>query len=458
MQEVFAGFLAHTDYEIDRFLKNLDDLGVRDNTLVLYIVGDNGPSAEGSLVGSTNETTMINGFHLPSTKDAQLDELGGPNTYGHYPVGWAWAGSTPFQYFKQVASHLGAMRNPLVVSWPQRIKDKGGLRTQFHHVNDVMPTILEAAHIPVPRMVNGVPQKSLDGVSMLYSFDHPETPSTHHTQYFEIFGRRSLYHDGWWADANHGVMPWETNKFGTTNGDYKRDVWQLYNLDKDFSQATDLAAKDPQKLTEMQALFDQEAWRNNLYPLMDQDDTSINPNTKVERPSPRSGRNRFVLYPGMSRLRFEVAPNTLNRSYRIAADVELASGQTADGVLLANGGRFGGYALYVRQGKPVFAYNYFNIDRTSIESDTTLPAGKSEIRFEFAYEGGRPGSGGMGTLYINGKAVASGRIAKTIAARVSADSGDAMDIGEDTGTPVSDVYQSPFKFNAGLKDVVVELK
>lgn len=453
MQEVYAGFLAHTDYEIGRFLKSLDELGVRDNTLIFYIVGDNGPSAEGSPIGSVNETLMENGIVPPPTKDAKLDELGGPNTYGHYPTGWAWAGSTPFQYFKQVSSHLGAMRNPLIVSWPAHIKDKGGLRTQFHHVNDVMPTVLEATGIAAPRVVNGVEQKSLDGVSMVYSFDHPEAPSPHHTQYFEIFGRRSLYHDGWWADANHGVMPWETYKYGAGGSDYDHDKWELYNLDKDFSQSNDLASKNPQKLKEMQALFDQEAWRNHLYPLVDK----VVLSDVGTRPSPVRGRDRFVFYPGMNRLRFEVAPNLLNKSYRITAEVEVPSGATAEGVLLANGGRFGGYALYVKQGKPVFVYNYFNIDRTSVESAETLPAGKSEIRFDFAYDGGRPGSGGTATLYINGKAVGSGRIVRTIPARVSADSGDAMDIGEDTGTPVSDAYQVPNRFKGVIKQVVVEL-
>lgn len=453
MQEVYAGFLAHTDDEIGHFLEGLDELGVRDNTLVFYIVGDNGPSAEGSPVGSLNETLMINGIVPPPTKDVDLDVLGGPNTYGHYPTGWAWAGSTPFQYFKQVSSHLGAMRNPLIVSWPARIKDKGGLRSQFHHVNDVMPTILEATGIVAPRVVNGIGQKSIDGVSMVYSFDHPEAPSTHHTQYFEIFGRRSLYHDGWWAGADHGVMPWETYKYGTAGSDYAQDVWQLYNLDKDFSQSNDLSRKNPQKLKEMQTFFNQEAQRNHLYPLVDK----VVLSDLGTRPSPVRGRDHFVFHPGMNRLRFEVAPNLLNKSYRISADVEVPSGPMAEGVLLANGGRFGGYALYVKQGRPVFIYNYLNIERTSIEATETLPVGKSEIRFEFVNDGGRPGAGGTGSLFINGKSVGSAHIGKTIPARVSADSGDAMDIGVDTGTPVSDAYQVPNRFNGMLKQVVVDL-
>ncbi len=451
LQEVYAGFLAHTDHEVGRLLATLDQLGVRDNTLVVYIVGDNGASAEGSPTGTTNELIPINGL-TPKVKDvmAHLDELGGPLTYSHYPSGWAWAGSTPFKYFKQVVSHLGAMRNPVVVSWPKRIKDTGGLRSQYHHVVDVMPTILEAVGVPVPEVVNGAQQLPMDGVSMLYSFDHAQTPSPRKTQYFNLWAHRSIYHDGWMASSLYGHLPWEIGKGApASRGGLDSAPWELYNLNADFSQAHNLAAQNPAKLEELKALFWQEAENNQGLPVVEQ--LGVAPRL----PSLTRGRTSFTFYPGTVRVREAVAPRVLNRAHTISADVVVPR-HGAQGMLLTQGGRHNGYALYVRNGRLTYAYNYFGLQRTVLQAKEPLPAGPVQVRYEFTPDQPRPGSGGVGKLFVNGKAVAEGHIPVTIPARISLD--ETLDVGEDHGTPVVEDYQTPFRFQGGLKSVTVELR
>lgn len=450
LQEVYAGFLAHTDHEIGRLVEALDELGVRDNTLFIYIVGDNGASAEGTPYGTTNELLPINGL-TPDLDDslAQFDQLGGAMTYSHFPSGWAWAGSTPFQYFKQVVSHLGAVRNPVVISWPQRIKDKGGLREQFHHVIDVTPTILEAAGIPAPEQVHGAKQLPMDGVSMLYSFDQSQAQSLRETQYFNIWGHRAIYHDGWLASSLHGHMPWEIGKGKTGTSDLDQAAgWELYDLENDFSQSVNLADKHPAKVEELKALFWQEAERNNGLPVVEQ--------VGVARrfPSVTEGRTSFIYYPGVVRLREAVAPRVLNRAHSITAEVEI-SRDGADGVLLTQGGRHNGYALYILNGRLVYTYNYFGIERTSIQMKERLPAGVLTLRYEFTPDSAERGAGGLGRLFVNDKPVAEGHIGKTIPARISLD--ETFDVGEDHGTPVVEDYSTPFRFQGKLQKVTVDL-
>lgn len=448
LQEVFAGFLAHTDHEVGRLVAALDELGVRENTLFIYIIGDNGASAEGTPFGTTNELLPINGL-TPDGADALrlFDELGGPLTYSHFPSGWAWAGSTPFQYFKQVASHLGAMRNPMVVSWPQRIVDVGGLREQFHHVVDVMPTILQAVGVPIPEQVHGAKQLPVDGLSMLYSFDKPQAPSERRIQYFNIWAHRAIYKDGWMASSTHGHMPWEIGKGQSATG-VDSAVWELYNLESDFSQANDLASEHPAKLEELKALFWQEAERNNGLPVVEQ----IGVARKL--PSLTAGRSRFVFYPGMVRLREAAAPVVLNRAHSIEAEVVLPSDKN-QGALLTQGGRHNGYALYLLDGHLVYSYSYFGLQRTSIKSKAPLPAGEHTLRYEFKPDSEQRGAGGVGRLFVNDQLVGEGHIEKTIPARISLD--ETLDVGEDHGTPVVEDYQTPFRFNGELKKVIVEL-
>lgn len=450
LQEVYAGFLAHTDHQVGRLVETLDELGELDNTLFIYIVGDNGASAEGTPYGTTNELIPINGL-TPDLDDslAQFDQLGGPMTYSHFPSGWAWAGSTPFQYFKQVVSHLGAVRNPVVISWPQRITEKGGLREQFHHVVDVTPTILEAAGVPVPDQVYGAEQLPMDGVSMLYSFDQSQAQSTRKTQYFNIWGHRAIYHDGWMASSLHGHMPWQIGRGKTATRDLDQAAgWELYDLENDFSQSVNLADKHPAKVEELQALFWQEAERNNGLPVAEQ--------IGVARrfPSVTQGRTSFAYYPGVVRLREAVAPRVLNRAHSITAEVEMPR-DGADGILLTQGGRHNGYALYVLNGRLVYTYNYFGIERTSIQSKEALPAGALTLRYEFTPDSSEPGAGGLGRLFVNDEAVSEGRIKRTIPARISLD--ETFDVGEDHGTPVTEEYSTPFRFQGQLQKVIVDL-
>jgi len=448
MMEVYAAALSYCDTQMGRILDAITDMGELDNTLVIYIQGDNGASAEGTPQGLLNEMSIFN--NIPedfSQVLAHMDDLGGPTTFNHYPVGWAHAMDTPFQWTKQIASHFGGTRNGLVISWPARIKDKGGIRTQFSSVIDIYPTVLEAVGVQSPSMLNGVPQKPVEGVSMVYTFDDAKAASKHRTQYFEMFGNRAIYNDGWVAATTPPVLPWVMGQTPNVN-DYK---WELYNVENDFSEANDLAAQEPKKLRELQDLFWAEASKYNVLPL---DNSRIERFDVSLRPSLAQGRTEFTYYPGMVRIPEGSAPDFKNKSYRTTADVEIPE-SGAEGVLMTQGGRFNGLGLYLLQGKPVFHYNLVGVDRTTIAAKDALSPGKHTIIVDFKYDGGGIGKGGVASLTVDGKDVASGKLARTIPFRVSAD--ETLDIGEDTGTPVSEDYRVPFKFTGTLDKVVVDL-
>ncbi|MFN9644128.1 MAG: arylsulfatase, partial [Cyanobacteriota bacterium] len=456
MMEVYAAALAHADYQIGRVIQSVADMGKLDNTMILFIQGDNGASAEGSLQGMSNEGGVaFNG--APESLEyllSQIDNLGGPLTYNHYPVGWAHAMNTPFQWAKQVASHFGGTRNGLVISWPETIKDQGAIRPQFHHVIDVLPTILQAAHVPFPKEINGVKQKPVEGKSMLYTFDDPKAPSHRTTQYFEMMANRAIYHDGWVAATTPLRLPWVLIGSEPSPDDFK---WELYNINKDFTQSNNLAESNPGKLKELQAVFDKEAKKYNVYPLDSSAAARLNP---AIRPSLTRGRTSFTYYAGMIRIPDGSAPDTKNTSYTITADVDL-SDSDASGILATQGGRFGGWALLLDDGTPEFAYALSNQPqhKTRIVSDSSLSSGKHTIQVTFVYDGGGRGKGGVGTLLIDGKKVAEKRIERTIPNRISMD--ETLDIGEDTGTPVVEDYADamPFRFTGGaLEKVTIDLK
>lgn len=445
LMEAYAAYTAQTDYEVGRVLDALEQVGQLNNTLVFWIVGDNGASMEGTPYGSFNELAALAGIREdPAFLVQHLDEIGGPTAYNHYPVGWAWAMNTPFQWGKQVASHLGGVRNPLVVAWPDRIKDQGGLRSQFHHVIDVVPTILEAAKVPEPTEVNGVKQKPVEGVSMLYSVDDANARDTRQVQYFEMLGNRALYKDGWIASVRHGRLPWTVGSV-----DFDQDTWELYDLESDFSQYSDLSAKHPDKLRELQEVFWAEAEKYQVLPLDDRLAERFDP---AHRPSLIEGRTVFTYYDG-ARLTDSTAAPTQNRSFTIAAELDIPEGG-ANGTLVAAGGVPGGIALYVKDGRPVFESNYVG-QRIKIGSAEALAAGPNAVRMEFRYDGGGLGRGGTVSLFINGKLVATGRLEVTNwVGKYSAD--ETFDIGQDTGSPVSADYASPNRFTGTLKKVVID--
>jgi arylsulfatase A-like enzyme len=448
MMEVYAAALSYCDAQMGRILDAIAGEGELDNTLVIYIQGDNGASAEGTPQGLLNEMSIFN--NIPEDFNqvlAHMDDLGGPTTFNHYPVGWAHAMDTPFQWTKQIASHFGGTRNGLVISWPARIKDKGGIRTQFSSVIDIYPTILEAVGVQSPSMLNGVPQKPVEGVSMVYTFDDAKAASKHRTQYFEMLGNRAIYNDGWVAATTPPILPWVMGQTPNVN-DYK---WELYKVENDFSEANDLAAQEPKKLRELQNLFWAEASKYDVLPL---DNSRIERFDVRLRPSLTQGRTEFTYYPGMVRIPEGSAPDFKNKSYRITAEVEIPE-SGAEGVLMTQGGRFNGLGLYLLQGKPVFHYNLVGVDRTTIAAKDALNPGKHTITIDFKYDGGGIGKGGVATLGVDGQEVADGKVPRTIPFRVSAD--ETLDIGEDTGTPVSEDYQVPFKFSGTLNKVVVDL-
>jgi arylsulfatase len=445
--ETFAAYTAQTDHEVGRLLDTLDEIGQTDNTLVFWMIGDNGASMEGGLHGAFNEMITLAGMSEdPKVLLAELDQIGGPTAYNHYPVGWAWAMNTPFQWGKQVASHFGGTRNPMVVAWPGHIADEGGLRTQFHHVIDVVPTILAAARLPEPVSVNGVAQKPIEGVSLAYTFGDAGAKGTRPTQYFEMFGNRAIYHEGWVAACRHGRLPWAG---GST--DFDDDVWELYNVDDDFSEYVDLAQKEPRRLKQLQDRFMAEAGKYNVLPL---DDRFMERADPAMRPSLIAGRTEFTYYAGVSRVAESCSPNTKNRSHTITAHIDMPA-DGGDGVLVAAGGVVGGYTLYVKDRKPVYEYNWFTQARYKVTGAAPLPVGPCQIRMEFSYDGGGYGKGGAVKLLVNGKEVASGRVDRTEFARFSAD--ETFDIGCDTGSPVSADYQSPFPFTGTMKKVEISL-
>ena len=449
MMEVYAAALSYMDHQIDRILDVIDETGKLDNTLVIYIQGDNGSSAEGGPNGVLNEMTFFNAMREDFDEVLkQMDKLGSEYTFNHFPAGWAHATDTPFQWTKQIASHFGGTRNGLVISWPKRIQDKGGVRTQFHHVIDIMPTILEAVGLESPSMLNGVPQKPVEGVSMAYSFDDARAPSKRRTQYFEMLGNRAIYNDGWVACTTPPEPPWSPVMATTDVLDYE---WELYNIAEDFTQANNLADQEPEKLRYLQDLFWVEAARYNVLPL---DNSKVERGDVSNRPSLIHGRTNFTYYAGMVRIPEGTAPDFKNRSYRITAEVEIP--QTgAEGLLLTQGGRFGGLGLYVLDSKPVFHYNTAGVARYTVAAKDKLKPGKHSIVVDFEYDGGGLAKGGTATMTVDGKKVAQGRIERTLPFRISLD--ETLDIGEDTGTPVSEDYKTPFRFNGKLFKVVVDL-
>jgi len=450
LMDNFAAYLAYTDHEIGRLIDAIHELPDADNTLIFYIVGDNGASSEGGFDGTINEVKNLNGFPSDLDNIAQhLDEVGGPNTEPHYPLEWAWAGNAPFQWVKQVASHLGGTRNPMVVTWPARIKDPGTTRYQFTHLIDVLPTILEASGLPAPKSVDGVEQKPMDGVSFLSVIDNADAPEIRTRQYFEVFSNRSIYDNGWKANAQH-TLPWRQD---VAPGNWDKDRWELYNLAEDFSESNDLAAAMPDKLEEMKALFLEEAEKYHVFPLDDRGAERL----AIPKPTPSDpNRTHFVFYPGATRLAETAAPNTKNKSHTISADIEVPDAG-AEGVIVAEGGSSAGFALFMRDGKLVYHFNWFDEERTEVESDKPVPTGKAKLRMEFAYDGGvdEVGKGGTATLFINDEEVGSGKIEKTVAGRFGI---DTFGVGEDTGSPVVNTYKPPFPFTGTIEKVEIDLK
>jgi hypothetical protein len=420
-------------------------------------MGDNGASGEGTLQGLANEVGVAaNGADesLPYLLSI-MDQLGGPLTYNHYPVGWAHAMDTPFQWTKQVASHFGGTRNDLVISWPKRIKQTGQVRSQFSSVIDIAPTILEAAGIKEPTMINGVKQTPMEGFSMVYTFDDAKAATHHPVQYFELISNRGIYDHGWMANTTPLKLPWAKVAPGTPSANPDDFKWELYNIDQDYSQSTDLAAKYPDKLKELQAAFDREAKKYNVYPL----DASFAERADVSiRPSLTRGRTTFTYYPGTIRVPEGAAPDVKNRDFTVTAEVEIPNGG-ADGILATQGGRFGGWGLFVMDGKPEFAYAFSQQEQNKyrVASNEKLSPGKHTIKLDFQYDGPGYGKSGTGTLSVDGKQVAQGKIGRTILTRFSLD--ETFDVGEDTGTPVVEEYldKMPFKFTGTLDKVVIEL-
>lgn len=450
MMEVYAGFLEQTDHNAGRVIEAIEEAGELDNTLVLYIVGDNGASAEGSAQGLLNEMTFFNGVKEDLTKVLErVDEIGSWQTYNHYPIGWAHAMCTPFQWTKQIASHYGGTRNGLVVSWPKGIADQGTIRTQWHHVIDIVPTIYEACGVTPPEVVSGIRQKPIDGVSMAYSFADAAAPSRRTTQYFEMIGNRAIYHDGWVACTTPPVPPWDPRAAEVDAIDGYE--WELYHTDTDFSQSENLAAGNPEKLRELQLLFYTEAARHEVLPIDNSKTARLDP---AIRPSLTRGRKRFTYGDGMTRIPEGASPNLKNTSFTITADVDVE--EKASGMIVTQGGLFGGIGLFLRDGRPVYHSNFVDIDHTEIAGRDPLPPGRHVVALRFTYDGGGIGKGGKATLTVDGKPVAEGRIERTIPIRVTLD--EALDVGEDTGTPVTTSYDVPFRFEGDVDRVVIDLE
>lgn len=448
--EVYAGFLEQTDYNVGRVVKSIEEAGQLDNTIVIYIAGDNGSSAEGSTQGLLNELTFFNGVK-EDIKEVikRIDDIGTWKTFNHYPVGWAHATCAPFQWTKQVASHYGGTRNGMVISWPKGIAARGELRTQWHHVIDIAPTLLEVAGLPQPASVNGVAQKPIDGVSMAYTFADAKAKSRRTKQYFELAGNRAIYSDGWVACTTPVGAPWDP--FSPDADEITGYKWELYDTANDFSQADNLAAKMPDKLRDLQLLFYSEAARNNVLPIDNSRtsrlDTSI-------RPSLTRGRKSFAFKEGMIRIPEGATPDIKNKSWSITAELDVKA--DASGMIVTQGGLFGGWGFYLDKGKPVFHYSFVDVAHYEVAAKEPLAPGKHTLTMNFAYDGGGIGKGGTVTLSAGGKELAKGRVEKTIPIRISLD--ETFDVGEDTGTPVNLNYDVPFKFAGKLEKVVIDLK
>lgn len=450
MMEVYAGALSHADHQFGKIIDAIDEMGELDNTLVIYIQGDNGASAEGSPNGLLNEMTFFNNIEVPFDEVyKRRDELGGPKTFNHYPIGWAHAMDTPFQWTKQVASHFGGTRNGMVISWPKKIKDAGRVCSQFHHVIDITPTILEATGVPAPDSIDGVTQEPMDGVSLAYTWEDTKAKSKRTTQYFEMFANRAIYDNGWVACTTPTTPPWVSvaEAVDVING-YD---WELYNIEDDFSESENLAEKHPDKLKELQRLFYIEAVKFDVLPL---DNSKVERLDVKNRPSLTEGRNKFTYYEGMIRIPEGSAPDLKNKSFGISALVDIPE-EGAEGLLMTQGGRFSGLGLYVLDNKPVFVYNLCDVERYRVEGKEPLKPGKHAIALDFKYEGGGLAKGGTATLSVDGEVVATTEFPQTIGYRMSLD--ETLDIGEDTGTPVSEDYKVPFKFTGEIEKVTIQI-
>jgi arylsulfatase len=445
--EVYAAYLAYTDHEIGRVIQAVEDMGKLDDTLIIYISGDNGSSAEGSPIGTPNEVARFNSIEVPVAEQLErfYDDWGSDRTYGHMAVGWTWAFSTPYRWTKQVASHFGGTRNGVAIAWPKRIPDGGGIRHQFHHIIDVVPTILEAAGVTAPATVDGITQAPIEGTSMAYTWDeaNAEAPTTHRTQYFEMFGNRGIYHEGWYANTRPISPPWNLG------ASPPKDVmnaysWELYDLSKDWTQSNDLAASNPEKLKELQQVFLQEAEKYQVFPL----DNSLAARMVTPRPSSAAGRNRFTYIRPLTGIPMGSAPSLIGTSYRVRAEVEVPEGG-GNGMLVTQGGRFGGWGFYLRDGRPVYVWNVLNLERARWESPRALTPGKHTLDFEF-------NRNGTGVLKVDGSVVVTRRMGRTIPVTLQWD--ETFDVGSDTGTPVDDGdYQVPFEFNGKLSRLTVIL-
>ncbi len=458
--ENFAGYVAYTDNEIGRVIQAVEDMGKLDNTLIIYISGDNGTSAEGTLEGTFNQMTAYNGIlTLPEVVQMlHYENWGSDKTYPHMAVGWTWAFDTPFKWTKQIASHFGGTRQGMAISWPGHIKDVGGIRTQFHHMIDIVPTILEVTGIQTPATVNGIKQKPIEGVSMAYTFDsaNANAPSKRDTQYFEMFANRGIYHDGWYACTTPPEAVWLLGaKPLPPVNEYK---WELYNIAEDYSQANDLAAKNPDKLKELQALFLTQAEKYQVLPL----DNSVLTRVVTPRPSAVAGRTEFTYKGPNANIPVGNAPSILDKDYTITAEITVPKGG-AEGMIATMGGRFGGYGLYLLKGKPVFVYNLLDLERYRWEGGVgagdwlgkALAPGKHTIVFDFKYDGPGPGKGGTGVMTIDGKEFARKTIAHTIPILMSID--ESFDIGSDTRTGVDDSYKLPFHFTGTIDKLTYKL-
>ncbi|QWG19436.1 arylsulfatase [Bradyrhizobium sediminis] len=460
--EVFAAYTAYNDHEIGRVIQAVEDMGKLDNTLIIYINGDNGTSSEGSMQGTPNTMTVYNGvLELPEVELLRYYESwGSDQTYPHMAVPWAWAFNTPFKWVKQVASHFGGTRQGMAISWPGHITDVGGIRSQFHHVIDIVPTILEAAGLRAPASVDGVPQKPIEGVSMTYTFDkaNANASSKHETQYFEIMANRGIYHDGWYAGTTPALVPWKPAAGGPLP-DVTSYKWELYNISEDFSQNRDLAATNPGKLKEMQALFLSEAQKYQVLPL----DNTVLTRLLTPRPSGTAGRTEFTYVGENAGIPIANAPSLLNRDYTITADITVPNGG-AEGMIATMGGRFGGYALYLLKGKPVFVYNLLNLKRYRWEGGVgaedwlgqSLSPGKHKIVFDFKYDGPGLGKGGSGVLSVDGKVLSQQKMDHSIPFMMALD--ESLDIGLDTRTALDDSYKLPFRFTGTIDKLSYKIR
>jgi arylsulfatase A-like enzyme len=432
--EVYAGFLEHTDHHTGRLIDALEDLGILEDTLVYYILGDNGASAEGTPQGTFNELIVMNGAAALETTEfmaSRIDEFGTPAAYNHYAVGWAHAMDTPYQWTKQVASHWGGTRNGTIVHWPNGIKTKGEIRAHFHHVIDVAPTVLDAAGLPEPKTVHGVTQKPIEGVSMRYAFDDAGAAERHETQYFELACNRGIYDRGWTAVTRHST-PWV---FRAELPPLADDTWELYDTNTDWSQAHDLAAEMPDKLEQLKALFMEEARKYNVLPLDDRRIERFNSDL-AGRPVLMRGRSQ-LLFGGMARLTENAVINIKNKSHAVTAEIEVPEGG-ADGVIVSQGGAFAGWSLYLKNGRPKYCYNLLGLRRFYVEGEMEIPTGTHQVRMEFDYDGGGLGKGGTVSLYLDGEKTGEGRVEGTVPMLFSAD--ETCDVGSDTASPVSDDY------------------